>query len=76
MRILGLGKGTSSLLMPLAQLYKYTVKSLRGPTCKIARFQAELKFSSWIECGKTLKANPQILQRVALNPEYSDTATW
>ena len=25
---------------------------LRGPICKIARFQAELIFTSWAECGK------------------------
>ena len=25
---------------------------LRGPTCKIARFQAGLNFPSWTECGK------------------------
>ena len=28
------------------------IMPLRGPTCKIARFQAELKFPSWTECGK------------------------
>ena len=27
---------------------------LRGPTCKIARFQAKLKFPSWTECGKNI----------------------
>ena len=27
------------------------IMPLRGPTCKIARFKAELKFSSWTECG-------------------------
>ena len=32
----------------------YIVMPLRGPTCKIARFQAELKFPSWTECGKKL----------------------
>ena len=29
----------------------YIVMPLRGPTCKIARFQAELEFPSWTECG-------------------------
>ena len=29
------------------------IMPLRGPTCKIARFQAELKFPSWTECGNT-----------------------
>ena len=28
------------------------IMPLRGPTCKIARFQAVLKFPSWTECGK------------------------
>ena len=32
----------------------YIVMPLRGPTCKIARFQAELKFPSWTECGNKL----------------------
>ena len=27
------------------------IMPLRGPTCKIARFQAGLKFPSWTECG-------------------------
>ena len=27
----------------------YIVMPIRGPTCKIARFQAELKFPSWTE---------------------------
>ena len=27
------------------------IMPLHGPTCKIARFQAELKFPSWTECG-------------------------
>ena len=27
------------------------IMPLRGPTCKIARFQAELKIPSWTECG-------------------------
>ena len=30
------------------------IMPLRGPTCKIARFQAELKFPSWTECGNKL----------------------
>ena len=30
----------------------YIVMPLRGPTCKIARFQAELKFPNWTEFGK------------------------
>ena len=37
----------------------YILQPLRGPTCKIARFQAELKFPSWTECGNEL----QTLQR-------------
>ena len=32
----------------------YIVMPLRGPTCKIARFQAELKFPSWTECGNNM----------------------
>ena len=32
-------------------VYRYIIMPLRGPTCKIARFQAELKFPSWTECG-------------------------
>ena len=31
------------------------IMPLRGPTCKIARFQAELKFPSWAECGNFIK---------------------
>ena len=31
------------------------IMPLRGPTCKIARFQAGLKFPSWTECGKNFK---------------------
>ena len=27
------------------------IMPLCGPTCKFARFQAELKFPSWTECG-------------------------
>ena len=30
----------------------YIVMPLRGPTNMIARFQAELEFPSWTECGK------------------------
>ena len=30
---------------------RYIIMPLRGPTCKIARFQAELKFPSWTECA-------------------------
>ena len=29
------------------------IMPLCGPTCKIARFQAELKFPSWTECGNS-----------------------
>ena len=32
----------------------YILQPLRGPTCKIARIQAELKFPSWTECGKII----------------------
>ena len=37
-------------------VYRYIIMLLHGPTCKIARFQAELKFPSWTECGKTNSA--------------------
>ena len=30
---------------------------LCGPTCKIARFQAELKFPSWTKCGNITVIN-------------------
>ena len=33
------------------------IMPLRGPTCKIARFQAGLKFPSWTECGNISKTD-------------------
>ena len=38
----------------------YIVMPLRGPNCKIARFQAELKFPSWTECGKKKMARSYV----------------
>ena len=32
------------------------IMPVRGPTWKIARFQAELKFPSWTECGNIYKS--------------------
>ena len=44
------------------------IMPLCGPTCKIARFQAGLKFPSWTECGKNQLfpqgQNPKNLQKV------------
>ena len=37
---------------------------LRGPTCKIARFQAGLKFPSWTECGKSKKVTSEVEKTV------------
>ena len=36
------------------------IMPLRGPTCKISRFQAGLKFPSWTECGKNDKLNIEL----------------
>ena len=48
----------------------YIVMPLHGPTCKIARFQVELKFPSWTECGNYAKMTfnffKQKLQMAAL----------
>ena len=41
--------------------FRYIIKPLRGPTCKLARFQAELKFPSWAECGKMSEFDPRNL---------------
>ena len=38
---------------------------LRGPTCKIARFQAGLKFPSWTECGKNINGEAKKLTKLA-----------
>ena len=37
--------------LPLLICSCCTIMPLRGPTCKIARFEAQLKFTSWTECG-------------------------
>ena len=42
------------------------IMPLRGPTCKIARFQAELKFPSWTECGKNKKPHQNLSEGVVL----------
>ena len=35
------------------------IMPFRGPTCKIARFQAGLKFPSWTQVWKSIKAEKQ-----------------
>ena len=50
--------------------FRYIIKPLHGPTCKIARFKAELKFQNWNECGNYTKMTfnffKQKLQMAAL----------
>ena len=55
-------------------VYRYIIMPLRGPTCKIARFQAELKFPSWTECGNSLPRKGQFL-RVGRNHQQTVGAT-
>ena len=45
---------------------------LRGPTCKIARFQAQLKVPSWTECGKREQSGAEVGQaevKPTFNPD-------
>ena len=51
-----LGRGGGRVAGPQCR-----IMPLRGPTCKIARFQAGLKFPSWTECGN-IKTPPQQLK--------------
>ena len=46
------------------------IMPLRGPTCKIARFQAGLKFPSWTECGN-LKKNYPCLTRTGAQARFT-----